>query len=179
VRLVLQHLSGMYEAAIADGFVNPNPRRGAKRPKVDKAPVVPLTAEQVEALDAAAPPWFSVAITLGAWCGLRQAEAAGLTVDRVDFLRRQLTVNRQLSMHWRGPLTFGPLKTRRSYRTVPLADDAVARLAVHVEQFGTGEEGLLLHEDGQPVPAARFVKVWQQTRRRAELPSVRFHDTRH
>jgi hypothetical protein len=37
-----------------------------------------------------------VALTLGLGAGVRQSEATGLTVDRVDFLRRQLTVDRQL-----------------------------------------------------------------------------------
>ena len=178
-RLVLQHLSGMFEAAIADGLIRSNPTRGAKRPKVDATPVVPLTADELDALGEAAPPWFSVALWLGAWCGLRQAEAAGLTVDRVDFLRRCLVVNRQLVTVRYGVTEFGPLKTPRSYRTVPLADVALSALAAHVERFGTGVDGLLLHEDGRAVHASRFVKLWQQTRRRAGLPAARFHDARH
>ena len=169
-RLVLQHLSGMYEAAIADGLVATNPVRSAKRPKVERLPIVPLTADELEALSVSAPPWFAVAVTLGAWCGLRQSEATGLSVDRVDFLRRQLVVNRQLAMDRRGVINFGPPKTPRSYRTVPLADAAVEALARHVELFGSGPDGLVLHEKGRPVHRTRFIWLWQQTRKRASLP---------
>jgi integrase len=100
-------------------------------------------------------------------------------VDLVDFLRRSLTVNRQLVTVRYGVTEFGPLKTARSYRTVPLADVALDALARHVQRFGTGVDGLLLHEDGRPVHASRFVKLWQQTRRRAVLQTARFHDARH
>jgi integrase len=58
--------------------------------------VVPFTAAEVDALRAAAPAWFAVALDMGLGAGLRQSEATGLTVDRVDFRRRTLTVDRQL-----------------------------------------------------------------------------------
>ena len=44
--------------------------------------------------------------------GLRQGEALGLTLDRIDFLRRTLTVNRQLVVT-KGEPRFGPPGLRR------------------------------------------------------------------
>ena len=178
-RLVLQHFSALCEAALADGLVPTNPLRGAKRPKADSPPIVPLSGDQLEALAAAAPPWFVVAVTLGAGAGLRQAESTGLSVDRVDFLHRHLRVDRQLLSGPDGTTSFGPPKTARSYRTVPLADSTLTSIAHHLEHFGTGEHGLVLHEDGRPVHANRFGPLWQQTRRRAGLRLARFHDCRH
>ena len=178
-RLVLQHFSALFEAALADGLVPTNPLRGAKRPKADSPPILPLSADQLEALAAAAPPWFVVAVTLGAGAGLRQAESTGLSVDRVDFLHRHLRVDRQLLSGPDGATSFGPPKTARSYRTVPLADSTLTSIAHHLEHFGTGEHGLVLHEDGRPVHANRFGPLWQQTRRRAGLRLARFHDCRH
>ncbi len=43
--------------------------------------------------------------------GLRQGEAFGVTVDRVDFLRRTLTVDRQITQIGR-TVDFGPPKTK-------------------------------------------------------------------
>ena len=86
----------MFESAVVDGLIATNPVRRAKRPRVDVEPVVRFSSEQLAALDAASPGWFGVALTLGTACGLRQGEATGLTLDRIDFLRRQLTVDRQL-----------------------------------------------------------------------------------
>jgi integrase len=177
-RQALQYVSTMLDAAEADGFVPTNVARGAKRPRVDADPAVPFTDEEVGALRDSAPAWFEVALTLGLGAGLRQAEATGLTVDRIDFLRRQLTVDRQLTTL--GPDMFGPLKTNRSYRTVPLADAVVEGLARHVEVHGTGREGLVLHlPDGGPVFQTRFGRIWRELRDGAGLPAARFHDTRH
>lgn len=122
-----------------------------------------------------------MALILGLGAGLRQSEASGLRVDRVDFLRRTLTVDRQLvTPTAAGEPTFGPPKTKRSYRTVPLADAVVAELARQLEVHGTGRDGLLLHcQDGRPVRRQYFGDVWQKLRERAGLPEARFHDTRH
>lgn len=104
-----------------------------------------------------------------------------------------------------GEPVLGPPKTARSYRTIQLADVALEALARHVEAFGTGEGGLVLHEVGRPVRRQRFGKVWRALRRRAGqadpecaacegtgqvkadrcacvwigAATARFHDTRH
>ncbi len=177
--LAVQHLGTMFESAVADGLIATNPVRRAKRPRVDVQPVVPFSAEQLGALREAAPGWFRVALTLGAACGLRQGEATGLTVDHVDFLRRQLTVDRQLVTPASGPPVFAPPKTPRSYRSVPLADVALDALSAHIEEFGTGQDGLLLHSNGRPLSRPRFGEVWRSLRMQAAMPTARFHDTRH
>ena len=181
VRLVMQYVSSLFAAAVTDGYLATNPATGAKTPRVDRAPIVPPTVEQIRSLQASAPSWFAIAVTLGAGAGLRQGEAAGLTVDRVDFLRRQLTVDRQLLPlpSAKGePIELGLPKTDRSYRTVPLAAFVVDAIAAHVEEYGTGAHGLILHHNGEPVRRATFGKVWRQTREKAGL-ETRFHDTRH
>ncbi len=180
-RQIAQYLSTMLEAAVKDGLIARNPAHGTKRPTVDAGPIVPFTDVEVDALRQASPEWFRVAVTLGLGAGLRQSEASGLTLERIDFLRRTLTVDRQLVTPTRaGEATFGPPKTKRSYRTVPLADAVVASLARHVELFGTGRDGLLLHgQDGRPIRRQYFGDIWQELRARAGLPRARFHDTRH
>ena len=156
-------------------------------------PVVPLTSGDVDALRAASVPWFAVALTLGSGCGLRQGEATGLTVDRIDFLRREMTVDRQLlPIVPKGEQAElgGTPKTDRSYRKVPLADVVVADLAFHLREHGTGRDGLVLHNDGLPVRRQAFGKEWRALRSRAasragegpvaaRLATARFHDTRH
>lgn len=176
----VQYLSTMLEAAVADRHLAMNPARGAKRPRVDRDPVTPLTDAEIDALRKAAPPWFGVALTLGVGVGLRQSEATGLTVDRVDFLRRQLTVDRQLVTPKAGDCTFGPPKSSKSYRTVPMPDAVVTAMSQHVEAHGTGRDGLVLHlTDGRPLRRQHFGKVWRQIRTTAKLPTARFHDLRH
>ena len=130
------------------------PARRAKRPRIELEPVVPFTLEELDRLRAAAPPWFRVALTLGAAAGLRQGEATGLTVDRLNLLGRTLTVDRQLAIPSSGEAAFVAPKTSRSFRTVPLADIAVDELAVHLHEHGPGVQGLVLHEDGHAISRA-------------------------
>lgn len=180
VRLAMQYVGSLFGAAVTDGFLNVNPVTGAKTPRVDRVPVVPPTVEEIWALQAAAPGWFAIAVTLGGGAGLRQGEAAGLTIDRVATLRRQLTVDRQLSpiVSKGEPVELGVPKTDRSYRTVPLAGFVVDAIAEHVEEYGTGTYGLVLHHNGEPIRRATFGKFWRQTREKAGL-ETRFHDCRH
>src|SRR5690606_30100098 len=58
-------------------------------------------------------------------------------------------------------------------------DVAVEGLARHIEDHGTGPDGLLLHENGRPVRRQRFGQVWRSLRKKADMPAARFHDCRH
>lgn len=91
-----QHLSQMLSSAVEDGLIPRNPASKARRPKQEPSKAQPLPLDVVEAIQAGLPEWMAVAIPLGIGAGLRQGEASGLTVDRVDFLRRTLRVDRQL-----------------------------------------------------------------------------------
>jgi integrase len=177
--VVVQQFGTMLEGAVSDGVLAANPARRAKRPKVEFEPVEPLTLDEVEALRAASPSWFRVVVILGAAAGLRQAEATGLTVDRLNLLERSLTVDRQLVGVADGVPVFGPPKTSRSFRKVPLADLAVDELAAHLSAHGAGNDALVLHEHGRPVTRDRFGRIWRQIRKDAGLEEARFHDTRH
>jgi integrase len=142
--------------------------------------VVPFTEGEIEALRAAAPDWFAAALMLGLGAGLRQSEATGLTLDRIDFLHRKLTVDRQLASRRVGDMRFAPPKTKRSYRTVPLAEVVVEALARHVELYGVGDLDLVLHEpSGRRLFSRRFDNVWDELGTGSGMPAARFHDTRH
>ncbi len=117
VKVVHQHIAAAFAVAVDDGLLVANPARGVKLPRVDRAPVVPLEQAELEALLEAAPDWFRPALVLGAGLGLRLGEAIGLTVDRIDFLRRTVRVDRQ----WQQPSgarpgAFAPPKTESSSR---------------------------------------------------------------
>lgn len=93
---------------------------------------MPPTVEQVEALVEAMPARYRAMVVLAAGTGLRQGEAFGLTLDRVDFLRRQLKVDRQIVLlPGSGPVLASP-KTMASYRTIPLPAVVLDALAAHL-----------------------------------------------
>ena len=112
----------MMQAAVDDDpqVIPVNPCTRIKLPKADKRVVEPLPAAAVMALQNAITPRYRITVALGAGLGLREGEAFGLLLTRVDFLRRRVHV---LSQAQRGQLT-AVLKTDASTRIVP-ADDWV------------------------------------------------------
>jgi integrase len=174
-RIVLQHLRALFTMAVDDQLLSRSPARGIKIARPAAFEIVAPTVEQVAALHDSAPGIFRVAVALGAGLGLRQSEARGLTMDRVAFLRREVTVDRQATPDASG---WAPTKTERSNRIVPAADAILAELAVHVERHGHGPHGHLLHRDGQALNFNAFASLWRKTKAAAGV-DVRFHDLRH
>ena len=150
-----------------------------RRPARDAS--LPLSVEQVTALLDVADAWFAVAIAIGAGLGLRQSEAAGLTVDRVDFLRRVVTVDRQWQQSSGSrPGAFAPPKTEASTRLIPADDWVLERVAAHLATFGAGADGVIINYANRPMDAAKFGHYVRMARKRAGLPrTVSFHDLRH
>ena len=103
--------------------------------------LVPPTDGEVTSIYIAAAPEFRAAVVLGAAIGLRQAEASALTVERIDWLRRTVRVDRQ----WSQVNGWAPPKTRASTRTVPVAEEVLEVLARHIAVHGTGTDGVLVH----------------------------------
>jgi integrase len=180
IGLVMQHVRSIFGAAVRDGVIARSPCIGVKLPQVPARQVVPPTDDQVRALLDGVPEWFRVAVVLGAGLGLRQSEAAGLTMDRVNFLRRQVHIDRQWFTPPNGRGGFGPLKSSGSARTIPAADDVLAEIARHIELYGAGQHGLVVHwEDGGAMFRERWVVTWRRAVERIGLAGLRFHDLRH
>src|SRR5207237_9501491 len=133
----------IFKAAVGDRLIAVSPCGGIKLPKQDRGEIVPLAIEAVEALADAVPERYRVLILFAAGTGLRQGECFGLTVDRVDFLRRLVRVDRQLVLAGSGPPQFGPPKTQASVRTVPLPGVVASALAAHLERRPAGNDGLI------------------------------------
>jgi len=184
IRVVMQHTTAVFATALDDGLIGGrNPCAGVRLPRVDNPAVLPLTVDQVAALLDEADDWFAVAIAIGAGLGLRQSEATGLTVDRVDLLRRAVTVDRQWQQASGSRVgAFVPPKTAASTRAIPADSWMLDRLAEHLKRFGAGAcaGGVVIHYAGLPVDAAKFGHYVRMARKRAGLPrTVSFHDLRH
>jgi len=175
-------VSSVFRAAVKDRLIAASPCIDIRLPKVEPARIEPMSTEQVEALIEAMPERYRALVILGAGTGLRQGEALGLTVDRVNFLRRTLTVDRQLVQVAGSRPAHGPLKTEASYRTIPLPVVVLEALSAHLARYPAGGEGFIFtdHRHGQPIKRTRFSEDWRPACRRAGLPdSITFHDLRH
>ncbi len=180
VRGVHQVVAAIFKAAVADRLISSSPTVGVKLPRVEVAEGGLLTPEQVFQMEHLFPPRYRALVIAGAATGLRQGELLGLSVDRVDFLRRTIRVDRQLiTMPGQAPF-LAPPKTAASTRTIPAPQVALDALAAHLQAFkSVGIDLVFTTEAGQPIPRRQVAHVWQKAVREAGIEGFTFHDLRH
>jgi integrase len=115
-------------------------------------------------------------VWLAAGAGLREGEALGLVLPRVEFLARRLNVMQQVQG---GVLS--PLKTRASKRLVPVDDLVLTKINEHMATWPPGPWQLLITgRTRKPVRRNAFGERWRLAVAGAGLPmGTRFHALRH
>lgn len=180
VGVVHSIVSSVFKAAVRDRRIAANPCEGTRLPKRERPRVVPLTTEQVGALTGAMPPELRALVTFAAGTGVRGGELRGLTLDRVHFLKREVTIDRQLVGVEAGEPVWGPPKTEASYRTIPLPNVVLEALQAHLKAYDVEPDGLLFTLGGAPITRQLFGHYWRGPARSAGLPSGQgLHALRH
>ncbi len=175
-------LATILRSAVADRLIPSSPCIRIRLPEKGHQLIEPLTIEQVDAVRSLMPARARAIVTIAAGSGIRQGEAFGLTVDRVNFLRRTLTVDRQLVKHRGCDIQFGPPKTKASVRTIPVPDLVLEALSTHLSYYPAQHEWNLVFTNahGRPWSRSRFAEIWREAADNAGLPEgARFHDLRH
>lgn len=175
-----RYVAGIFRAAVADRLLTSTPCVGVKLPRREPKLVEPLSTDQVESMIEAVPARYRALVVLAAGTGLRQGEAFGLEVGRVDFLRRTLRIDQQLVLLPGAPPVLSPPKTTASYRTVPLPQVVVDALAAHLASYPSA--GLVFVDGvGRALRRTSFsARVWRPAARTAGLPAgAGFHALRH
>jgi integrase len=96
-----------------------------------------------------------------------------VTVDRIDWMRRTLTVDRQLA-----GADFVPPKSKASRRTIPLPDLVLEALSQHLAIYPTG--GLVFtNTEGRPVLKNRLAVTFRRAAEAAGVLGASFRDLRH
>lgn len=173
VQLVYKIVGSVFRAAVRDRRIPESPCLQIRLPEVHKPRVRPLSLEQLQVLRATVPAELEALVVLVAGTGLRQGEALGLTRDRLRMLGKspQVTVDRQMVTHI-GGADFGPLKTKASYRTVPLPEVVIRALNAHIARYGVAEDGLLFTLQGEPITRSRFGHAFAAARDAATLTAA-------
>lgn len=180
VATVTQTLSSILSGAVEDGRLPNNPATKAQLPRINRPPLVPLTVDEVVKFVRGFPAHVRGAAALAAGTGLRQGEAFGLSLDRVNFLRRELRVDRQLWTPDKGSAVLVAPKSQRSYRTIALSDTTVDALAAHLAQFGPGDDDLIFHQpSGRPILRGVLNAYVRKAASSAGVEGRTWHDFRH
>jgi integrase len=174
-------------AAYASGRIGRDPTRGLRTPRARADEPdgrvgpnqVPTRAEALAIL-AAAPEPFRAAIALG-MAGLRVGEVLGMTADRLELERRQVTVDRQLQRIG-GQLTLTTPKAEKN-RTIIVPGSVAFELRRHLRDHCAGDG--VLFQGGRGAPMLRrdqfYDAAWRPALRAAGLAPDRFtfHALRH
>jgi integrase len=164
-------VSGIFRSAVRDRRIMANPCDGTRLPRVERRRIVPLTTAQVETLRSELPDELKALVTFAAGTGMRQGEIFGLTRDRLRLLGANpiVVVDRQLLTRLGRVTEFGPLKTRASYRTIPLPVTVVDALNEHLAARDIADDDLIFTLDGRPITRQAFGHVWRPAAKVAGL----------
>lgn len=171
----------IFRSAVADKLIAETAFQKIPLQKVERGEVRPPSVADVRRLVQHAPERLEALLILAAGSGLRSGEMLGLTVDRVDFLRREVRVDRQLVYVPGTAPVFGPPKTPESRRLVPIPQWVADALAAHLAAFPAGEDGLIFQADkGGPILRTSLNGRWRQTVARAGMDvGLHLHHLRH
>jgi integrase len=173
-------LRAVLNTAVRDGAIVKNPCQipGAGSDRAKERPIA--TPAEVVALVESITPRYRAAVLLAAWCGLRRGEVLGLRPADVDLVAGTVTVRRnrvELLENNRAAFDAEP-KTDAGRRTVVIPPHVMPVLAEHVATWA-GPDRVFVGRDGRPMRGDAIRQAFDRARRKAGMPSFRFHDLRH
>lgn len=190
-------LSAAFTTAELLGYRQGNPCKGIKLPKelAGGDQMRFMTKDEFRALDGALDPHFRPFFNFLVDTGLRFGEAAALRAEdfELDAAVPVVRVNKAWKEDESGAYYVGTPKTKRSWRTVPMADSTAEIVRPKVEAAG---EGLVftLKRGGPMRSGATYNRAWEpawvklekqleEAKRTGESPTpirrARIHDLRH
>lgn len=163
--------AGVFRAAVLDHLIPATPCVKIRLPKRDASPIVIPTPDQVAVVARTITPRYRALVLTAAGTGLRSGELRGLDLERLRMLERTVVVDRQVHTPDGAPHYFGPPKTNAGYRSVPLTESYAGVVAEHLEEFGTGTDGLVFtSRSGQPIRRKTLAEALGPLLRELGLP---------
>jgi integrase len=178
------------EDAVEDGLIPTNPARRAHQIPAVHREMRTWTDEELARFlnrvrgDGLYALWRTAATT-----GMRRGELLAATWPALDLGARRLHVTQALSKGPKGAdLRFGPPKTDRGRRAVPLDEETAWVLREHrrhqlerppVAEPYQDHQLVFCREDGHPLEPDYVSQRFRRLVRRTGLPAIRFHDLRH
>jgi integrase len=182
VKTIHTWVGSIFASAVADRVLASSPCTGVRLPEVEKPQIAPWEVDRVEAIVNAIPGRYKSLVTFGAGTGVRISEALGLTLDRVDFLRRTVRIDRQLARIGDGKPVLGPVKDRKNRpRVIPLPDVVLNSLSEHLVRWPASTGDLIFrNERDEPIRRTTFSDIWRKAVEPLGVPrGDGYHQLRH
>ena len=164
-------LAQLFSDAVHDGLIARSPCSRRTSPGQGKQRPYVATTDQVWRLYSAFPERLQVGVLLGAFAGLRSAEACGLRATDVDFLRGVISPAVQYPSQ--------PLKSETSRTAIPIPSSMAAALSAQLARWPSAT--FLTNESGGQLSPTSLEVAMRAARAKVDgLPAdFRFHDLRH
>lgn len=181
VKTRLTNVRSVLRAAVLDQVIAADPSARVRAPRQrrrEAAMTIPAPAD-VYALLGGSQRHHGAFWAVCAFAGLRLGEAAGLRLEDIDWMRREIRVRRQVQRGGKGRVVVTPPK-HGSERDVPVPDHLLSILSDFVREVGVRDSGYLFQLGGDNPPHQNTVGYWWRTdRARAGLSGFVLHDLRH
>ena len=177
VRNINQVISSAMDVAIEQKIISENPTNGCALPKIERKEMHTIPAEQLEAfLREAKNSGVYEMYYLDLATGMRRGELLGLKWSDIDFAHGIIHIRRQIS-RIDGVIREMPLKTKNSYRNIPISDNAVEMLKEM--RTHSSSDYVFASPTGGPISPDSVNNMLHRVLKRAGLEQIRFHDLRH
>ena len=169
------------DVAVKENLIAKNPTSGAKTPKVEYKPKNILNEIQLEMFMEAIKEdelWYDFFYT-EITTGLRRGELCGLKWCDFNETTGQLNVVRTVTTHKGGGLKTGETKTQKGTRTIYLPPSTVKLLSERKNKVSSEWIFPNFYDNSKPInPSTAYLRL-KAILKKADLPSIRFHDLRH
>ena len=177
VRNINQVISSAMDFAVDQKLIATKPTGGCALPKLEHREMKTLPTEQLasflhEAKESSVFELYYIELATG----LRRGELLGLKWEDIDLERGTIQVRRQIA-RINGEVVEAPLKTKNSYRSVSIGQDAVEILKEQRKK--TNSEYVFPSPAGGPISPDSVLHMLRRVLKRAGLPQIRFNDMRH
>ena len=177
VRNINQVISSAMDFAIDQKLISTNPTNGCALPRLEHREMKTIPAEHLAAfLHEAKESGVFELYYIELATGLRRGELLGLKWEDIDLEQSIIHVRRQIA-RINGEVVEAPLKTKNSYRSVSIAQDAVDILKEQEKK--SDSEYVFPSPTGGPISPDSVLNMLHRVLKRAGLPKIRFHDMRH
>lgn len=184
------------KAAVKRDLISSNPAERVDKPRKNNFKASYYTKEEVQTLfDVVKGDNLEIPIILAAYYGLRRSEVLGLKWSAIDFEKRTVSINHKvIELEVDGkyiPVGDDTLKTKSSFRTLPLLDSVEKKLLEHKERVDLRKklfkqsylaehaDYICVDEMGTLLRPNYVTSHFKYLLEKYSLRSIRFHDLRH
>ena len=176
VHNINQVISSAMDFAVGQKLIATNPTDGCALPKLEHREMKTLPTEQLasflhEAKESGVFELYYIELATG----LRRGKLLDLKWEDIDLDRGTLQVRRQIA-RIDGEVVEAPLKTKNSYRSVSIGQDAMK--IFEDQRRKTSSEYVFPSPTGGPISPDSVLNMLHRMLKRAGLPQIRFHDLR-